>query len=74
METLQQLCQEMAQNPHVMSFRDIKQAMLRGAVVGNELGIPGGFVGGAALGLATEAAIRVEAMIGEVFQPRPSIN
>ena len=59
METLEKICQEVALNPHVLTFSDISQDLLKGAIAGHKSKIPGGAVTGAVLALSLEAGERV---------------
>ena len=79
MDFFEQLCQEMAKNPHVLTFGDIGVALGRGALVGQQLKIPGGIVLGAVAGLSLEALQRVENITEDLIKeqaknkPRPTM-
>lgn len=66
MDFIEQLCKEMAKNPHIMSFSDIGKAVTTGAIAGKKTGQPGGVVIGASLGLSLEASKRVVAMVDDL--------
>jgi len=59
MDKLEQLCQNMARDPDIMTFSDLAKAAAQGAIAGQKLNLPGGALTGAVMGVSVEATKRV---------------
>jgi len=64
-QLLQQLCQEMARNPHIMTKEDIVQAAIAGATWGQDINQP---LLGAVLGVSVEASRRAGLLAKDLIQ------
>ncbi len=68
MDTLKELCQAMAANPHIMKFSDIAKAAGSGAAMAQKSAQPQAPLIGAVLGVSIEASKRALVMSEELLQ------
>jgi hypothetical protein len=68
MNTLEKICQEVAKNPHVLTFSELGEAIVEGAIAGHKSKVSGGVLTGAMLAVSLKAGERVVLLAEDLMQ------